>query len=82
MQTLVVKEEQFLTDAKGRRTGVLLDLQTYQHLRDAEEELADLQAYDSTRVRAHAEIAGGQFPTLASYRDGRGQRANVVSFYL
>jgi hypothetical protein len=51
MKTLVVKEEQFLTDAKGKRTAVVLDLQTYQHLREAEEELADIQAYDSTRDR-------------------------------
>jgi len=40
MKTLAAKEEQFLTDAKGKRTGVVLDLQTYEHLREAEEELA------------------------------------------
>jgi hypothetical protein len=28
MKTLAAKSEQFLTDAKGKRTGVLLDLQT------------------------------------------------------
>jgi hypothetical protein len=71
MKTLVVKEEQFLTDAKGKRTGVVLDLRTYQHLREAEEELADLQAYDSTRERAHAEIAAGQCSTLGAYRARR-----------
>jgi hypothetical protein len=71
MKTLDTKEEQFLTDAQGRRTGVLLDLQTYERLRQAEEELADIQAYDSTRGRAHSEIAAGQISTLAAYRASR-----------
>jgi hypothetical protein len=74
MSTLVAKE-QFLTDAKGKRTGVVLDLKTYQHLREAEEELADIQAYDALHERAHAEIAAGQFETLTSYRTSRKRKA-------
>jgi len=74
MKTLAVKEEQFLTDAKGKRTGVLLDLQTYEHLREAEEELAEIRDYDSARERAHSEIAAGQFSTLAAYRASRGRK--------
>jgi hypothetical protein len=54
-----VKEEQFLTDAKGKRTGVVLDLNTYERLREAEEELAELQAYDAARPKALSEIASG-----------------------
>jgi hypothetical protein len=76
MKALAAKEEQFLTDAKSKRTGVVLDLQTYEHLREAEEELADIQAYDATRDRAHSEIAAGRFSTLAAYRAGRGR--NVI----
>lgn len=75
MKTLMVKEEQFLTDAKGKRTGVVLDLQTYEHLRAAEEELADIRDYDALHDRAHAEIAVGQFATLTSYRAGRKSKA-------
>ena len=67
MKTAVTKQEQFLTDANGRRTGVVLDLKTYEHLREAEEELCDIQTYDALRDRAHAEIAAGQFETLTSY---------------
>lgn len=74
MRTLVAKE-QFLTDAKGKRTGVVLDLATYQHLREAEEELADIQAYDALHDRAHVEIAAGQFETLTSYRASRKRKA-------
>lgn len=75
MTVLVAKEEQFLTDAKGKRTGVLLDLKTYEHLREAEEELADIHAYDALHKRAHAEIAAGQSVTLTSYRANRGRKA-------
>lgn len=71
MKRVAQKAEQFLTDANGKRTGVLLDLQTYQHLLEAEEELADIQAYDALHDRAHSEIAAGQFSTLTSYRAGR-----------
>jgi hypothetical protein len=75
MKSPVVKEEQFLTDAKGKRTGVLLDLRTYEHLREAEEELADIQTYDALHDRARSEIAAGQFSTLASYRANRRRKA-------
>jgi hypothetical protein len=68
MKMLAFKEEQFLTDAKGKRTGVVLDLETYEHLREAAEELAEIQTYDATKDRAHSEIAAGRYTTLAAYR--------------
>jgi hypothetical protein len=74
MKLLAAKEEQFLTDAKGKRTGVVLDLQTYAHLREAEEELADIQTYDALHDRAHSEITAGQCATLTSYRNDRKRR--------
>ena len=74
MKAMVLKGEQFLTDAKGNRTGVVLDLQTYEHLREAEEELADIHAYDALHDRAHSEIAAGQGATLTNYRLGRGRK--------
>lgn len=75
MKTLAVKGAQFLTDAEGKRTGVVLDLQTYERLRDAEEELADIQSYDALRDRAHSEIAAGESATLTSYRSDRRRKA-------
>jgi hypothetical protein len=75
MKILAAKEEQFLTDAKGKRTGVVLALQTYERLLEAEEELADIRAYDSARDRAHSEIAAGQFSTLAAFRIARQRKA-------
>jgi hypothetical protein len=68
-------KEQFLTDAKGKRTGVVIDIKTYEHLREAEEELADIRSYDALHDRAHSEIAAGQFATLKSYRNNRGRKA-------
>lgn len=49
MKALVLKDEQFVTDAKGQRVGVLLDLKTYKRLREAEEDLAEIRAYDASQ---------------------------------
>ena len=66
-------KEQFVTDAKGKRVGVLLDLKTYAQMREAQEELADIQAYDAARPKIGAELARGDFTTLADYQAGRGR---------
>ena len=68
MKVPASKEEQFLTDAKGKRTGVLLNLDTYERLCEAEEELADIQAYDAARPKVSADLKAGNFTTLADYR--------------
>lgn len=75
MKVLAADAEQFLTDANGKRTGVLLNLATYERLREAAEELADIHAYDALRDRAHFEIAAGQCATLTSYRNDRKRKA-------
>ncbi len=68
-------QEQFLTDAKGKRTAVVLDLKTYEQLREAEQELSDIRDYDALHDCAHAEIAAGQSATLTSYRASRKRKA-------
>jgi hypothetical protein len=75
MKATTVKDEQFLTDAKGKRMGVVLDLDTYQRLREAEEELAEIQAYDKARPKVLSEIAAGQFTTLEGYRSARERKS-------
>jgi hypothetical protein len=67
----VLEKEQFIVDAAGQRVGVLLDLPTYERLREAEEELDDIRAYDSAAPRVKAEIAKGDFITLADYKKAR-----------
>jgi len=74
VKTAVLKAEQFITNSAGKRVGVLLDLQAYARLREAEEELADIQAYDTAQPTARAEIAAGQFVTLAGYRAARARK--------
>ena len=67
MKALVLKDEQFVTDAKGRPVGVLLDLKTYERLREAEADLADIRAYDAARPKVTADLKAGHFSTLADY---------------
>ena len=74
VKTAVLKAEQFITDPAGNRVGVLLELRTYERLREAEEELADIRAYDTAQRTVRAEIASGQFATLAEYRAGRARK--------
>ena len=71
MKALVLKDEQFVTDANGKRVGVLLDVKTYEHLRDAEEELADIHAYDVARPKVAADIKAGRIASLDDYRTKR-----------
>jgi len=73
MKALVLQEEQFVTDGKGKRVGVLLDIKTYDRLREAEEELADVRAYDAARPKVVADVKAGRFSTLADYRAKRGK---------
>lgn len=51
--------------------GVLLDLKTYAQMREAQEETGDIQAYDAARPKIGAELARGDFTTLADYRASR-----------
>jgi hypothetical protein len=67
-------KEQFVIDAGGKRVGVLLDLNTYERLREAEEELADIAAYDVAKPKVMAEVRAGHCTTLAEYRAGRAQK--------
>ena len=59
-----LKNEQFVTDAKGQRVAVLLDLKTYERLREAEEDLADVRAYDAARPKVTADLKAGRFSPL------------------
>jgi hypothetical protein len=68
MKAPALKDGRFVTDAKGKTVGVLLDLKTYERLREAEEDLADIRAYAAARPKVLAELKVGQVSTLAEYR--------------
>ena len=40
-------EARYLTDDKGNRVGVLLDIKEYERLREIEDEMEDIQRYDA-----------------------------------
>jgi hypothetical protein len=71
---VTAKAEQFVTDATGKRVGVLLDLRTYDLLREAQEELADIRAYDVARPKVHAELKAGQSIFLSEFDSKRPKR--------
>lgn len=74
MKTLVFKGEQFVSDANGKWVGVLLDVKTYDRLREAEEELSDIRAYDTARPKVQTEVAAGKVVSLVDYQTRRNAR--------
>ncbi len=74
MKAVALRAEQFVTDANGKRVGVLLDVATYDRLREAEEELSDIRAYDTARPKVQAEVAAGKVISLADYQAKRSTR--------
>ena len=70
MKSLVLKGEQFVTNAQGKRFGGLLDVRIYKRLREADEDLAGIHAYDTTHPRIQTKIVAGKVVSVADYREG------------
>jgi hypothetical protein len=66
--------EQFVIDSDGNRLGVLLDLRTYERLLQAEEDLADIRAFDTAIPQAEADLASGKTISLSEYTEKRAAR--------
>jgi hypothetical protein len=75
MKTVLAEKEQFIVDASGQRVGVVLDMPTYEQLREAAEDNLDLRAYRAAKPRVAGEIARGEYVTLADYRAKRSRKA-------
>lgn len=58
---------------------MLLDLRTYIRLREAEEELADVRAYDTAKLKVIADLDAGRSTTLADYRSRRSNKRKWLS---
>ena len=71
MKTLAREPPQYVTDARGNRVGVMLDLATYEQLLEAVEETGCVRAYDAAKPVVEAELKAGQFTTLREYRASR-----------
>jgi hypothetical protein len=74
MKTVLEEKEQFVVDASGQRVGVLLDLPTYDRLREAAEDNADIRSYRAAKSRVAGEIARGDYTTLTDYRAKRSRK--------
>ena len=44
-------EARYLTDASGKRVGVILDIEEYERLREIEDEMEDVRRYDEAMAR-------------------------------
>ncbi len=47
---MATNKEQFVVDGSGKRTGVLLDIERYSELLEAQEELDSIRAYDEAKA--------------------------------
>jgi hypothetical protein len=74
MKTLLAENRQFIVDSSGERVGVLLDLPTYERLREAAEDNADLHAYHASKAQIAGEISRGEYITLDEYRIKRARK--------
>ncbi len=63
---------QFVTDTEGNRTAVILDMETYRQLVEAQEELDDIRAYDAAKAAGDEVIPFDQ--ALAEIEAQRSQR--------
>ena len=66
--------EQFVKDAQGTPVAVVLDIATYERLREAEEDLADIRAFDEAWPAAQADLKNGDVIDLDDYVSQRKSR--------
>jgi hypothetical protein len=74
MKAALEEKEQFIVNASGQRVAVLLDLLTYERLREAAEENADIRSYRAAKSRVAEEIVRGEYVTLADYAGKRSRK--------
>ncbi|MDI6766537.1 MAG: hypothetical protein QME52_06915 [Bacteroidota bacterium] len=64
---ITVKKKQYLTDQSGKRTGVILDMRTFEKIEEELDELACIHAYDKAKPDVDAAIQRGDYMTLDEY---------------
>jgi hypothetical protein len=63
----LILDEQYLTDKKGNKIAVVLDIQTYTRLLDELDELRCQKGYEQAVKETHLEIESGDYVTLDQY---------------
>lgn len=64
-----VAKEQFVIDDNGKRTGVLLAIERYRELLEAQEELESIRAYDEAKTSGDEAI-----PFIQAINEIEGER--------
>jgi hypothetical protein len=72
---ITLEDSKYITDSKGKRVGVLIDIATYEKFLEALEELEDIKAYDEVKNKVKMEIRIGRSSTLQEYLNKRMKRA-------
>ena len=52
---MIITKEQYIVDENGKRTAVLLEIERYEKLLEAQEELASINAFDEAK-RSNNEV--------------------------
>lgn len=74
-----VKRKRYLTDDRGKRVGVILDMKTFEKMQDDLDDYYCGKAYDEAKPLTDAEIKRGEFVTLSEMvaeRQKRKQRSS------
>lgn len=70
-------KKQFITDDRGNRVAVVLDIKTYDEMQDAIDDYHCKRAYEKAKPSTDAEIAAGKYVTIEEYVTKRRTRQNV-----
>jgi hypothetical protein len=57
---MITTKEQYVIDADGNRTAVLLEIKQYEKLLEAQEELESIRAYDEAKASGDEVISFSQ----------------------
>lgn len=64
---ITVKKKQYLTDQSGKRTGVILDMKTFEKIEEELDELACIHAYDKAKPEVDDAIQQGNYMAIDEY---------------
>ncbi len=57
---MITSKEQYVVDESGRRTAILLEIERYEKLLEAKEELEELRAFDNAKSSEDETISFSQ----------------------
>ena len=68
---IAAKKKKFITDESGKRTGVLLDLKTFEQIEEELDELACIRAYDAAKPNVDKAMRRGDVVSIDEYISSR-----------